>query len=179
MIVKLGGSLLEKRSAMFSDDERYRYTLKITWKPENAAWPTLVCVALNPSHADEMRNDLTVGKLCKMAEARRYGGLLMLNLFAYRSPDPRALYEVEDPIGPVNTDDNLCAHIQKHGGRALAAWGSGGLMLNRAESFLKACKAEGIKLQCFRMNPDGTPIHPLARGKNHVPLSTLLIDYTF
>lgn len=51
----------EKRSAIFSDDRVYRYTLEIVWDDGK---PLAQFIGLNPSTADEVKDDPTIRK-CK------------------------------------------------------------------------------------------------------------------
>lgn len=174
MITKHGGSLYEKREATFSDDMQHRYTLRIVW---NKTLPILPVVGLNPSTADEMKNDPTIGKLCQFARAWGYGGILMLNLFSLRTPDPKVMQRNPQPNDEAEgcnryvdlADQILCATFPDP--IALAAWGSGGLWKSRGAGFTAICRYRHIDLVCLRKNPDGTPTHPLARGKNFIPLT--------
>lgn len=187
MITRRGGSLYEQREATFSDDLKYRYTLRIVW---DRRLPILPVIGLNPSTADEMKNDPTITKICKFAKSWGYGGILMLNLFALRSSKPKALEQVDDPVGDENQFVHLLDRIRRQGyfndlltGRAdepttvLAAWGSSGLLNGRGDDFAKFCRLNDVKLLCLQTNPDGTPTHPLARGKNHIALDRRPIPY--
>ena len=66
----------------------------------------------------------------KFAESWGYGGVIMTNLFAYRTKNPRAMINFEgDAIGPENDkyieEGILAAHI------SIAGWGQNGSHLGR------------------------------------------------
>ena len=54
------------------------------------------------------------------------------NLFAWRARDPAQLLRVRDPIGPDN--DHWLQRLAEGADLVLAAWGTKGDWLNRAES---------------------------------------------
>ena len=64
----------------------YRYWLTRTWNPRRA---TLCWVLLNPSTADADRDDPTIRRCQGFARSWGYGGIVVVNLFAYRATDCR------------------------------------------------------------------------------------------
>jgi len=88
-----------KTSATFSDCRTYRYSLTRRWGDgEIQTW-----LMLNPSTADEVKNDPTVERCQRRAQQSGFGALEVVNIFALRSTDPSALYvDGIDPIGPDN-----------------------------------------------------------------------------
>jgi hypothetical protein len=88
--------------AGFSPDRLYRYNLMRYWgDPQDGILNMLM---LNPSTADEKVNDPTVQLCEEHARAWGYAGLLVTNIFAWRSTDPKALYKLGDPIGVPEND---------------------------------------------------------------------------
>jgi hypothetical protein len=63
---------------------------------------------LNPSVADEQRNDPTVERCVRRASRLGYGGIRVVNLFALVTPYPWVMWERhglgEDIVGPLNDD---------------------------------------------------------------------------
>lgn len=112
--------------ARFSPCRRYRYLL---WRGWDATKPSATFVMLNPSTADEVDNDPTVERCQQRAIQMGYGGLRVANIFAFRSPDPRALYREAEPVG----DENDAAIIQaaQGAGIVVCAWGTHGMHLGR------------------------------------------------
>lgn len=76
------------KSAIFSDCRIYRYSLSRIW---NLTKDFVSFVCLNPSTADERNDDPTVRRCIRYAADWGAGGMVMLNLYAYRSTDPKKL----------------------------------------------------------------------------------------
>lgn len=140
------------KGAVFSPDRAYRYKL---WRIWDSSKPLAMFVGLNPSTADEENNDPTVAKCQRYARGWGYGGLVMTNLFAFRSTDKSVLEEVDDPIGPEN--DRYLAELAKSAGIVVAAWGNDGNYLGRSNAVSSLLPM----LHYLRLNKTGEPAHPL------------------
>jgi len=148
--------LVGETGATFSDCERYRYKLWRSWGPGR----TCNFLMLNPSTANELVNDPTVER-CQV-RARKWGfdGLLVTNLFAYRSSSPHEMKRQAEPIGPDNDDAIIDAATQA--GIVVCAWGGHGTHRDRDVAVLKLLlKLCGHKLHALKLSPDGNPCHPL------------------
>ncbi len=151
------------RQTIFSADRLYRYTLYRSWDMFNPSF--LQSVGLNPSTADETRDDATIRRLIGFAKAWGYGGLVMTNLFAYRSTDPEALYEVVDPVGIENT--HYLRLVAAEAAAILVAWGCHGRYLNRDRLVMQAL---GKPLLCLGRTRTLEPRHPLYTRKDTQPV---------
>jgi hypothetical protein len=139
---------------IFSSDRVYRYV----WSYEfGDATKRLMFAGLNPSRADERVLDNTVRKMIMWARDWGYGALDVVNAFAYRSTDPKKLYEVEDPVGPDN--DRHILEVAARASLRLAGWGRHAKLLDRGAQMLELLK--GFELCCMGVNQDGSPLHPL------------------
>ena len=146
--------VIRKSSAYLSEDRRYRYWLERWWGTGAA----LVVIGLNPSTADESLDDPTIRKCIGFAQRWGYAGLIMLNLFAWRSPEPKELRVVEDPIGSEN--DYFLEMIAKPCRRILCAWGKDGDIDDRDLAVLKLL--QGRELVALKVSEKtGQPWHPL------------------
>src|SRR5579864_646380 len=85
--------------AWFDRGRRYRYLL---WRAWGGGGRFVLFILLNPSTADQDRNDPTVERCERRARTSGFDGLLVANLFALRSTDPGVLREASAPIGPQN-----------------------------------------------------------------------------
>jgi hypothetical protein len=148
----------------------WRYELKRIW---DEAKPLLVVCMLNPSTADHTRNDPTILTLIHFAKLWSYGGLLVVNLFAFRSPNPVDLLKTSPAriFGPQNGAfiDDALGYARDHGRMALAAWGNLGSHFKMDEEFIGKARQRGIDLVCLGTTQSGQPKHPLARGKHRIP----------
>ena len=147
--------------AEFSTDRLYRYSLWRFWEKHNR-YVAFVC--LNPSTADEKADDPTVRRCINYAKFWGFGGIIMLNLFAYRTNNPKVLYNVKDPIG-LDNDFHLRSASNK-AGITIAAWGTRGNYLNRDKFVLNILKNP----KCLKLTKDGHPGHPLYLKKNLNPI---------
>ncbi len=101
---------IDRSGAIFSPSQNYRYRLWRRWSDGH----TLAWCMLNPSTADASQNDPTIERCVRRAKQLGYGAIEVVNLFAYRSTNPSALYTVTDPVGPDND-----AHITEVASKAL------------------------------------------------------------
>lgn len=147
-----------RTGAYLSVDRRYRYWLIRVW---DDALPLLCVIGVNPSTADEKDNDPTIRKTIGFATRLGFGGVLMLNVGAYRATDPRDWKRADDPFGEANTVSDLVYYIEKFGAtRVVAAWGKN-CSTHPGLARAKAIEAGIPDLQCWGKNGDGTPKHPL------------------
>lgn len=123
--------------------------------------PLRVWMMLNPSTADETDNDPTVERVEIRNIDDGYGGLVVLNIFALCSTDPKALYTHTDPVGGHN--DIMIQHwLSKLDVRqVVCAWGAHGRHLDRGDRVMKLIRSLGLRPHVLKFNKDGTPIHPL------------------
>lgn len=146
------------RSAVLSPCGAYRYALTRTW---DESLPDVVWVMLNPSTADATRDDPTVRRCVAFARAWGRGGVLVVNLFAWRATSPDVLVEAHrrsvDVVGPDN-DSHL---LDAARGRDLvvAAWGARGALAGRAARVRELLR--GGPLALLRRTKSGEPEHPL------------------
>lgn len=142
--------------AIFSPDRKYRYVLQRSIAPNR--WRCLF-IMLNPSTADESVNDPTIGRCVSFARAWGYGELVVCNLFALRSTNPRALHQELDPVGPDNDQ-----HIIREATlafRTVLAWGNHGSYRQRDKEVL-ALLPVGVHPKAFApLTKEHAPRHPL------------------
>ncbi|HMM78124.1 MAG TPA: DUF1643 domain-containing protein [Gammaproteobacteria bacterium] len=146
---------------IFSPCRLFRYTWELVWDPSR---PLCVFCGLNPSTADENSPDPTVRRCIAFAKAWGYGGLLMLNLFAFRATEPRDMKATADPIGPDNNYwlRSSARRVVDTGGLIVAAWGAHGKFMNRADDVATLLLVmEGVPLHYLKLTKGGEPGHPL------------------
>jgi len=161
--VKFSINLFMHREAEFSECRQYRYSLLIVWNPD---FPVCAFIGLNPSTADEICDDNTVRRCRGYAESWGCGGLLMLNIFAFRATEPRVMKAQASPIGGGNTLSHIKKRLAACTGPHVAAWGTHGSFMGRGEAVAAAIPS----LMCLAHNADGSPMHPLYQSKDLVPI---------
>lgn len=145
------------RCAVFSPCRTHRYSLSRAW---NLKLPSVMFVGLNPSTADEQEDDPTVRRCVGFARQWNFGGLVLVNLFAYRSTDPAGLLGADDPIGPGN-DKHIVA-CARGAERVVLAWGTKGILFDRDQRVLSLLPGA----HCLGVTKDGHPKHPLYLAGN-------------
>jgi hypothetical protein len=157
--------LFDEMGAIFSDCLLYRYRL---WRYWDRTKPHLVFLMLNPSTADELKNDPTVERCEVRARTMGFGGLEVVNIFAYRATDPGQMLSQKDPIGPDNNQAILDAI--KGSGMVVCAWGNHGGHLNRGKEVATMLREYKIPLYCLKTSQGGHPGHPLYIGYGVKPV---------
>lgn len=164
-------------NAVLSDDRLFRYELTRQWDKE---LPWVNFIGLNPSTADETKDDPTIRRCVDFGKRWRFGGLRMTNLFAFRATLPKDMLRVQNPIGEqgkflsvtgiefTNRNDFWLWTAMKSSGLTVAAWGKDGNHLYRGAK-VKMMLGSGLK--CLGRNGNGTPKHPL-----YLKSETTLID---
>lgn len=124
----------------------------------------MLFIGLNPSTADARDDDPTL-RVC-MGYARRwgYGGVLLGNLFAWRSTDPAALRAAHDPVGPRN--DKALRRLQADAALVVCAWGEGGAYGDRDRDVLAVLRSP----HCLVRLRSGRPGHPLYKRADLEPV---------
>ncbi len=138
--------------AIFSTCQQYRYLL---WRRWATRQPLVTFIGLNPSTADAHTDDATLRKCCRYAQSWGYSGLLLVNLFAYRSTDRSVLQHIKHPVG-IDNDDYLLWAVAKSE-QTILAWGNDGLLQERSAEILTKIPNP----YCLRINKTGQPAHPL------------------
>ncbi|MCA1318393.1 DUF1643 domain-containing protein [Bacillus tianshenii] len=133
----------------------YRYVLECKWE-ENQKVVTFIM--LNPSVADNRVCDPTLNRCVDYAKSWGFGGMNILNLFAFISPNPKDLLKVKDPIGEKN--DEIIDRIISSSDEIVFAWGSDyGHYHGRNMTIVEKLKEH--KPKCIFKSKKGHPRHPL------------------
>lgn len=144
----LGGDV-----AVFSPDRRYRYALVRC--PDRSSVRTVVWIMLNPSTADAFTNDPTVARVVR--RSLDFDRVVILNLWALRSPYPRVLREAADPVGPDN--DEVIRRFVSEAETVVAAWGAFAAFAPERIAHVRALVDRPMLCLGFTLN--GQPRHPL------------------
>lgn len=155
-------------TAVYSDCEKYRYSLSRTWEPSG---PKVMFVMLNPSKATEIDNDPTVERCERRARALGYGAFRVTNIFAWRETNPKLMRCATDPIGPDN--DEILRQGVAWADSVVAAWGTHGAHLGRGSQVAHMMRTWDASLYHLGLSKAGHPKHPL-----YIPYLQLPIAWT-
>ncbi|MBE9114212.1 DUF1643 domain-containing protein, partial [Nodosilinea sp. LEGE 07298] len=142
-----------ERTAIVDPTGHYRYSLGRRWSDA----PTLAIIMLNPSQADSSVDDPTLWRCIGLAREWGFGAIAVVNLFAYRSPHPHVLRQVNDPIGPDNNAALVAAAAAAD--HILLAWGNWGSWLGRDRIVLDLLAPYQAQCHCLGHNRTGQPRH--------------------
>ena len=159
-------------SAKISDCGKYRYELIREWStldhaPSTVKEGQVVFCLLNPSTADAVNDDRTITRCVGFAQNWGYSRLVVVNLYAYRTPDPDELPQCSDPVGANN--DKYILNNTKEAALFVAGWGRKRKGLVRDNFVLDILRSSGIVVHALGVNADGTPKHPLYLSKDANP----------
>ncbi len=151
-------------SAVLSSCGRYRY--RLDRHVSMASGPVYAFFGINPSTADDVKDDATVRKWRGFVTAWGGSRFIVGNVFAYRATDVKELAYVGNPVGPDNQDHMgiICAEADV----LVPCWGS----RNKLPPHLRR-HIPGVLAFLYRFNKpvmafgttaSGDPAHPLMLG---------------
>jgi len=156
--------VVSNSGATFSPCRQYRYRLWRVWGDGNHR---CVFVGLNPSTADETRDDPTIRKCVGFSKRWGFGAIDMLNLFAWRSTDPTGLLSVDDPVGSDN--DRTLAEVLSFAHRVVWAWGRHNARVR---------KLVAARLGAWHAVPKVCDVGTLGRADDGSPRHPLMLAYS-
>ena len=160
-------------AAEFSPCRTWRYRLDRTF-PDVKGARHIAWLMLNPSTADETKNDPTVNRTCIWSIAWGFHFSTVINMYAFRSPKPADLWKAKDPIGPLN--DQRIREVVAEAELVICAWGVHAKRNGRAEHVIDMLLATGeprSKFKALVLTKGGMPGHPLYLEKNPTPFEWL------
>lgn len=150
--------------AVFSVDELARYYLAY------GDDPAVLWIMLNPSTATELKPDPTCSRILEWSLAWGYSGIRVVNLSAFRSSKPRG---VRDAVEKYTEGHNLGVIVREMrlAHRIVCAWGACAdpWAIEAAERVRSFAAVDGMTLHAMDFNQDGSPKHPVARGRHRIP----------
>lgn len=164
----------EPDTALFSDDEVYRWELK----RELGGEIVLAICGLNPSTANAFKNDQTISTEMAFAKIWGCGRLHKVNAYGFRATDPKVMRKAAQAGFDVIGEENDAAIVRAleavksvAGSIFLVAWGKN-IGPERQRELAALIAKHGVTPMCLGTNKDGTPKHPL-----YQPHSTPLVPW--
>lgn len=155
--------------------ETMRYRL---WRHWDDSLPTVVWIMLNPSWGDAERDDNTIKKVVEFSKLWGFGGVEIVNLFAYRTHAPAILKQQRYP-GSDDLNDTYIRAVVKNHGRVVCAWGgnayceAGKRAIQRVKDVVNRLQENVcIETWALKVGANGMPWHPL-----YVPYKTERVHF--
>jgi len=139
--------------AIFSKNRIYRYALWRVWDREK---PAIVFIGLNPSYANQYKDDPTVVKMSRYARYNNYGGVYIGNLFAVVATHPKPSLFDSNAVGEGN--DKYLLELKQVAGIIIVGWGNHGRSTDRYKRVLDILDKP---VYCFGVTKQDMPTHPL------------------
>ena len=149
----------------YSLDSAYRWFFERRWEPG----PALCWVGLNPGTGDtDGKRRPTLDRVIGWARREGCGAVIVVNLFSFRSTDPKLLrVGGVEPVGE-RTDDAI-RDATRRSSITLAAWGGDrAARTGRARDVYELLRSP----VCVGVTKDGEPLHPLFQ-----PADSLFVPY--
>lgn len=147
------------RGALLSGDGVYRFRLWRIW--DDDLLPTAFLM-LNPSTADATEDDPTLRRCMAFARSWGAGGVVLVNLFAFRATDPKALSVAHGSgvdVRGADRDEHL-RRVFSVADTVVCGWGAHPLAAAEAPRVL-ALVPRGVEVSCLGRTASGAPRHPL------------------
>ncbi|MCK5610803.1 DUF1643 domain-containing protein [Candidatus Pacearchaeota archaeon] len=152
-----------KSGASFSHNRDYRYEL---WRQWDTNKGMVAFIGVNPSVADEDNDDPTIRRCINFAKDWGFGGIKMINLFAFRATDPGNMKKCNEPVGMHN--NTTLVSIARSVNMVVCAWGANGSHLDRDKEVIKLLQHK-VELFHLGFTKHGLPRHPLMLKKDVKP----------
>lgn len=150
-----------QRSAAISHDGNYRWLLTRRWNKDK---PSLRWIMLNPSIADGEYDTPTLERVIRISKILGYGGCIVVNLYAWRSPKALQLRGMSQTKAIGDRNNYVLRRVgeaaRKTESPVMVAWGS--QAMDTRVRFVINTYFWGLELKCLGHNKSGHPIHPLS-----------------
>lgn len=153
--------------AVMSGCGTWRYRLWRSWRIPFEVGPERVAVfiGLNPSTATAEQDDPTVRRCVGFALDWGMTGMEMLNLYGFRSTDPKGLWGADDPVGPET--DRYLVDAAAEADIVVACWGAFPQATERSTTVVSMLVDAGVQVMTLGdKTKDGHPRHPLYLKKS-------------
>lgn len=151
--------------ASFSNDRKYRYCL---WRIWDETKPLVMFIGLNPSQANEAKDDPTIKRVIAIAKHNGYGGFYMMNCWAFIATKPEDL-KYNHMANKWN--DSLIILTAGKCKDVVFAWGNFKIVTDMGRD--KELKEVFPNALALCINKNGSPKHPL-----YCRADTTLIPFT-
>ncbi|WP_052646720.1 DUF1643 domain-containing protein [Paenibacillus terrae] len=155
-------------TAVMADNYQYRYRLTRIWDRKKEV---VGVIMLNPSKANSLKTDNTIMNLTNYLIEKGYGGVDIVNMYAYMCRDPKKLKHRDQSFEALNND--YITQVADKRNIFIIAW-------RHKENIRRKREIENLllpyasKLRCFEDNEGKSPRHPL-----HISDKWKIVPYSF
>ena len=143
-------------------DERYRFLLEFDLQQDYSVKSALVLMQ-NPSKADEKISDQTINTVLDRLHRCGYTKVYIANLIPIYATDSRVISDMGLKEDLYERNDQIVAQVIEKATKIFVAWGG----RNGFDKDLYAKRIKAIQnllankeVYCYKVNADGTPVHP-------------------
>lgn len=154
--------------AYIHESRRWHYFLR---RYSHSMKGTILWIMLNPSTADAVKDDATIRKIKGYSSSWGFSEMLVGNLFALRSTNPRLLWATEDFVERCGPDNmQWLTAMMDRADRIVLAWGNEvnnapkrikDIILAHATFVEQLAKGSGKPTFALGFTKNGNPVHPL------------------
>lgn len=155
-------------SAVMADNNLYRYRLTRIWDENKEV---VGVIMLNPSKATSLKTDNTIMNLINYLIEKDYGGVDIVNMYAYMCRDPKKLKHRDQSYESLN--DSFITQVASERNIFIIAWRHKENIRRKREIEMLLSPYKS-KLKCFEDSDGISPRHPL-----HISEEWRMIPYTF
>lgn len=152
-------------------DQPVRAYRLLLWRTWDAALPPALFVGMNPSTADERRDDPTCRKEMVWAASWRYGGYVKANVGTIVSTDPMGMLGRRELPWELRRD--CVVHQATRAGMVVCCWGTHPITHadGQPRVLVQALIDAGLRdrLHVLRLSKNGHPYHPLYLPNDTTP----------
>ena len=143
-------------------NERYRFLLEFDLQQDNSVKSALVLMQ-NPSKANEKISDQTINTVLDRLHRCGYTKVYIANLIPLYATDSRVITDMGLDENLYERNDQIVAQVADKATKIFVAWGGrNGFDKNLYATRIKAiqCLLANKEVYCYKINADGTPVHP-------------------
>ncbi len=147
--------------ARFNKDRTRR---RLLWRAWDNKKPLCNFICLNPSTADEVKNDQSVAKMIGFSERLGAGSLVVTNIFDIMTTHPKDLYNwFSSKELNSRANDKTIVEFANQATWVILAWGNHGKLLDRDREVVNMLGGYDLhrRMMVLRLNANGTPAHVL------------------
>lgn len=157
-------NIIGENGAIFNEDRTKRFLL---WRSRPEGDGVITFIMLNPSTADEVKNDPSVLRCWTRAQKMGFRVMFVCNLFSIRSTDPKGI--VPDEGDDYHENFSTIIRAVRRSNMIVCAWGNHGDINTLGHQILGNLRRLEYPVFVFGITKANQPKHPLYIGYDVEP----------